>query len=155
MGSAEGHEGRHIEGAHPDDLDGRIGRLEAKLAAVLVVERRLRGEAGTLQQRLQLGEDTALWNSQDQTLIGRERCVLRYGIGHANWFSEASLQAKASCADVDGKTANVQGRPAVSPHGQSQGSVLVNWPRGRGPGLAQVPQMGLDGRDAKPERLPT
>jgi len=73
MGSTEGHEGRHVEGAHPDDVEvGMVGR-EAQLAGVGIGERRLRDDSGSREDGAGLLEDTTLGQRQDEFLVSVAR----------------------------------------------------------------------------------
>ena len=82
MGGAEGDEGRHVEGAHADDAEVRHIGGEAKKPALVVVEGRLRMDAGMGQQRAQLLQDAALGQGQHQLVVNR--CGHRGGRHRAN-----------------------------------------------------------------------
>ncbi len=70
---AKGHEGRHVEGAHADDVEVGVVGGEAELARLGIGEGCFGLDAGAREQRRRFLEDAALGQRQNELLVGFAR----------------------------------------------------------------------------------
>jgi hypothetical protein len=72
LGGPERDEGRDVERPHAHHVQHRVVGFEAQPAAVVVLIVGRRDDAGARQQRSAFRQDAALWQGEDQRLVGLE-----------------------------------------------------------------------------------
>ncbi len=102
MRGAEGHEGRDIEIAHPDDVQSRHVGLETELAGFRIVEGSLDLDTGPVEQRDHLVEDAPLGQSEDKGFVATDHdCYSRSPDFHGTRRRRASFMMEIAVFPSD------------------------------------------------------